>query len=208
MTFDQAGLVSDPALAGHRWRPWWLWVSAVVTVLAVAAVPVWWFGLRVDRGPLDARPVVLPETLLGLAVNDRFDFGKEAGWRAGVGEVYAGHAFDGRSFGGHKPDGRLAPPMLNLVVVRGHFPDIGDASLGREPITRYGSVQCSHHFAGADITTNYELKEWSNQNHLICVRSEPQLTVSLFALGLDHLNHPNPDALVASAVEEVFALQG
>ena len=168
-------------------------VAAVVAV-ALAA------GFLLQRsGPVDRRPVVLPDTLAGLPpVEATWQFAN-SDWRGQLRDVTASTPSTGGPTAACRPG-----PLINLVVVRGDFRGESDAGLGRPPYTEIGEVSCTHTFQLPDLgVTDGDPKPFTKDSWLVCSRESDRLTVSAFVI----IGGDGYEQEAAAAVDQTWALQ-
>ncbi|HET9944290.1 MAG TPA: hypothetical protein VFR56_01460 [Actinomycetes bacterium] len=172
--------------------------------LAVALLAVVAGGAYVasdsDRAPGATRPVVLPDTFMGLGPAEASaQFAQiDTQWRDGLSDAYGDRPFDGRAYG------TLAEGIrINVVVNRGDAPDVGDASFGRPPFTDFGAVACTHTLQLPETPGVDDPGPFTSARMFLCVRSDDVATVSAFAL----MGAQGREADVAAAVDQVWALQ-
>jgi hypothetical protein len=180
--------------ANSRRRPALLLVGLLGAAASLAT------GLLLLRPhPRDDRPVVLPDTLVGLSpAETRLQFAQGGDWRTQLAQTFGDHPFDGRAFGGVRPG-----PLVNLVVVRKDSRDEGDPGLGRPPYSKFGEVSCTHWFQLPDVLGQGESKPYRSDKMLLCWRASETLTVSV----LMPLSPPGYEQTAAQAVDEVWALE-
>lgn len=173
---------------------------AVVALLAVVAVVGYVAQGRGGTAPADARPVVLPDSFMGLRPAEASQQFAEVDsqWRDGLSDAYDGRPFDGRAYG------TIADRVrINVVVNRGDAPDVGDASFGRPPFTDFGAVSCTHTLQLPEVPGMAAAGPVTNPRLFICTRHDVVATVSAFAV----MGAQGREADVAAAVDQVWALQ-
>jgi len=194
--FSAATSVPGPPTARPSRRPLPRLVPVVaVLVVAVAAGCAF---LLLRSGPIDHRPVVLPDALAGYAVADPgLQFSQAADWRAGMREDFGDRPWDGRAYGG------VPGPLIHLVVVRGDSDKKGSLTTVREPFTKIGDVTCTQTFQTVALPGQSESGPKRMDRWAQCWRSDDSLTVSVLVV----LTTPQFVPTAAAAVEEAWALQ-
>ena len=178
-----------------RARPWLLVAAVVALAALVAAIVV----LRPH--PRDDRPVVLPDTLGGLAVAPAIDqFIDRANWRGTTGDpAYGDHPYDGRVYG-HIPGRPLV--MVYLLVGRTGSSDLPDIRNTRAPFRTYGAVTCSRSFEYPDAPEGQKTVTNATRR-VVCFRQRGTLTVSVLSEFADAATF---EPQVAAMVDEAWDL--
>jgi len=192
--FSAATSVPGPPTApSRRYLPR---LVPVVAILVVAVAVVAAFVMR--AGPIDRRPVVLPDALAGYTVADaRLQFSQAADWRAGMREDFGDRPWDGRAYGG------VPGPLIHLVVVRGASDKKGSLTTVREPFMKIRDVTCTQTFQAISLPGRSESGAKRMDDWVQCWRGDDTLTVSVLVV----LTSAQFVPTAAAAVEAAWALQ-